>query len=289
MKKSLFFSVAMAIPFFFFSSIAFAQDNLPRFLNDRGTGIPTSLFGTFIKKGELLIHPFFEYTLDHNLEYQPAQYGLGVDKDFRAKFHRSNEQVYIGYGFTDWLALEFEMAYMDVHFEKSANDNSAVPARIDESGFGDFEGQLRMRWMKENDHRPEIFGFLDVTIPSHRNKLLISDSDWDFKPGIGVIRGFSWGTIIFRSDLEYNREASSPDIGETAIEYLRRLSPSGLAYLAIEGGEGGAPDEWLLVTGLHWRFTDFVSVKIDNPVGITSKATDWSPQIGFLLTFPVAR
>ena len=61
-----------------------AQNSPPPFLNDRGTGIPTSLFGTFIKKGELMVYPFFEYTIDHNLEYQPAQYGLGVDEDFRA-------------------------------------------------------------------------------------------------------------------------------------------------------------------------------------------------------------
>lgn len=289
MKTSLFVGfIIFLTSIFFISSTTIAQDNQSSFLNDRGTSIPSSLFGTFIKKGELLVFPSFEYTLDHNLEYQPAQYDLGVDEDFRAKFHGANEQIYIGYGLTHWLALEFEFAYMDVHFEKSSNDNSAIPARIDESGLGDFEGQLRMRLMEENDRRPELFGFLDVTIPSHRNKLLISDSDLDFKPGIGIVRGFSWGTIIFRSDLEYNREASSPDIGETAIEYLRRLSQSGLAYLAIEGGEGGAPDEWLLITGLQWRFTNFVSVKIDNPVGITSKATDWAPQIGLLFTFPVA-
>jgi hypothetical protein len=31
-------------------------------LADRGPGIPTSLFGTYITKGEFLVYPFYEYT-----------------------------------------------------------------------------------------------------------------------------------------------------------------------------------------------------------------------------------
>ncbi|MFZ0389497.1 MAG: hypothetical protein WAN36_03485, partial [Calditrichia bacterium] len=261
--------------------------NLPPFPNDRGAAIPTSLFGTFIRPGELLVYPFFEYQLDNNREYQPAQYGYGKDEDFRAKFHGSSEQIYVGYGFTDWLVAEFEFAYMDVRFEKSPDDHSPLPPKIHETGLGDFEGQIRMRWAKETKGRPEIFGFLDVTVPSQNGKLLIRDPDWNFKPGIGVIKSFSWGTLLFRTDLEYNREASSPDIGETAIEYLRRFSPSGLLNLGIEGGEGGAPDEWNLITGVHLRLADWAYLKLNNSLGITSKATDWVPQGGLLFSFPI--
>jgi hypothetical protein len=33
----------------------------PTYLEDRGTGIPTSMFGTYVRRGELLVYPFFEY------------------------------------------------------------------------------------------------------------------------------------------------------------------------------------------------------------------------------------
>jgi hypothetical protein len=45
-----------------------AQD-LPYYLYDRGTGIPVSQFGTYIRAGEFLIYPFYEYYYDKNLEY----------------------------------------------------------------------------------------------------------------------------------------------------------------------------------------------------------------------------
>jgi len=53
------------------------------------------------------------------------------------------------------------------------------------------------------------------------------------------------------------------------------------------GGEGGAPDEWSMVSGLRWRLTDGVFLKFDNSLGISSKATDWEPQIGWFFSFPV--
>ena len=41
-------------------------EELPYYLQDRGTGIPTSQFGTYVRKGELLIYPFYEYYYDSN-------------------------------------------------------------------------------------------------------------------------------------------------------------------------------------------------------------------------------
>ncbi|MGH7452526.1 MAG: hypothetical protein ACRENG_14360, partial [bacterium] len=35
-------------------------DELPVYLKDRGTGIRTSIFGTYVRRGELLVSPFFE-------------------------------------------------------------------------------------------------------------------------------------------------------------------------------------------------------------------------------------
>ncbi len=267
-------------------TVAGQDGALPRYLTDRGAGVPASLFGTYIGRGQLVVHPFFAYSLDNNREYQPAALGFGLDQDFRGKYRSSEALIFVAYGLTDWLALEFEAGFVRATLERSPSDPSAMPARIEESGLGDIEGQLRMHVMREGDHRPGLFGFLEVTPPSQKTKVLIGASEWDFKPGIGIVRGFSWGTMTFRTTVEYNHDNKHLDLGESSLEYLKRLSPSWRVYFGVEGGETGAPDEWDLVLGTHWRIADFLFFKLDNAVGISSKATDWAPQIGMMLSFP---
>src|SRR6266540_2974648 len=157
---------------------------------DRGTGIPTSRFGTYVARGELLVNPFFAYTTDHNREYQPAQLGYGLVQDYRARFRSTEGILLVAYGVTDRL---------------------------------DVEGQVRMRLVREEGRRPEMFGFFEVTLPSHKNKKLIGDPDWDLRPGIGFVRGFAWGTMTTRITVEYNHDDHLWDLGEFSIEYLKRL------------------------------------------------------------------
>lgn len=273
--------IAAALP-----AAALAQSNALDRSRDRGTGIPSSMFGTYIESGQLLLFPFFAYSRDHNREYNPARMGFGLDQDFRGRFQSTEVLLFAAYGVTDWLALELEASQIRATLDKSPDDPSSVPARIVESGVADFEGQLRLRVARETGGRPEIFGFVEITAPSHKHDVLIGDKDWDVRPGLGVVRGFSWGTMTFRTDLEYNRDDRHVDLGESSIEYLRRLSPSWRLNLAIEGGETGAPDEWELVTGVRWRLSDSFLLKLDNVVGFFSKATDWSPQVGVMLALP---
>jgi len=48
MKKIIFFSVIIITGLFLYNSaIVYAQQELPDFLKDRGTGIATSMFGTY--------------------------------------------------------------------------------------------------------------------------------------------------------------------------------------------------------------------------------------------------
>lgn len=264
-----------------------AQEKLPVYLQDREAGIPASLFGTYIHRGRLLIFPFFEYARDNNREYQPAMLGFGLNQDFRGKYRDSRGVIFIAYGLTDWLAIEFEAASIKATFEKARSDASATPAKIKESGLGDFEWQFRARLTRERDRRPEVFGFLEITAPSQKRKVLIGDSEWDFKPGLGVIRGFSWGTLTLRTTVEYTRDDASLNLGETSLEYLKRLSPAWRVNFGIEGGEAGGPDEWELISGVQWRMTDFAFLKLDNALGIVSKATDWTPQLGIMFALPV--
>ena len=68
------------------------------------------MFGTYVRRGELLVYPFFEYYRDRNLEYKPVQLGYGLDQDFRGKYRASEGLLFTAYGLTDWLAVELEAA-----------------------------------------------------------------------------------------------------------------------------------------------------------------------------------
>jgi hypothetical protein len=180
-------------------------DTLPPRLADRGPGIPASLFGTYLGPRELVIYPFAEYTLDDDREYQPEEFGVGPDVDFRGRFRGTSSQLFVGYGVSDRIALEVEAAH--------------VTAR----------------------------------------------------------------TVTVRIAAEWNHAEHKPDLGEFAVEYLKRVAPAGRLCLALEGGEGGALDEWDLITGVRWRVVRSVDLKLDNALGLSSKVTDWAPQGGVMI------
>lgn len=146
--------------------------------------------------------------------------------------------------------------------------------------------QVRYRLLTESLRRPEIFSCLEITPPVEKHKKVIGAEDWDLKWGLGVIRGFSWGTMTLGTTVEYTREDSSLNLGETAVEYLRRLSRDWRVYAGVEGGEGGGPDEWVLTTGIQWRLSKAAELRFNNAVGVSSKATDWAPEIGALFSWP---
>src|SRR5262245_62098643 len=105
--STLIFGFAFGIGFV--SSPAASQEaTLPAYLQDRGTGIPTSMFGTYVRKGELLVYPFFEYYHDNDLEYKPSELGFGADQDFIGKYRAREALLFLSYGVNDRLALEFE-------------------------------------------------------------------------------------------------------------------------------------------------------------------------------------
>lgn len=79
-------------------------------LRDRGTGVAMSQFGTYAKKGELLVYPFFEWYYDPDLEYKPNDLGYVGGQDCRGKYEASEGLLFLGYGVTQNLALELEAA-----------------------------------------------------------------------------------------------------------------------------------------------------------------------------------
>lgn len=255
-------------------------------LRDRGEGQPTSMFGTHIRRGELLLYPFFEYYRDSNFEYKPSELGAAGEEDFRGRYRANEGLFFVAYGITDNLAVEFEAAVIKASLDKSPADPSTLPLRLDESGLGDIEGQIRWRWNRESDRRPEIFSYTEVVLPHNRDKVLIGTPGWEVKFGTGLVRGFSFGTMTVRGAVEYDEASSSHfDGGEYAVEYLRRISPAWRVYAGLEGTQ----DELSLIGEVQWQAAPNVVVKINNGLGITSKATDWAPEVGVVFSFGRSR
>jgi hypothetical protein len=252
------------------------------YLRDRGAGVATSMFGTYVHRGELLVYPFVEYYADNDLEYAPEEFGFEGEVDFRGRYRAKEGLLFLAYGLTDDLAVEFEAAVIDATFEKSPDDPSALPARISESGVGDIEGQLRWRWQRESGRRPELFSYFEAVIPHQEAKPLTGTPGWELKLGSGVTRGFRWGTLTIRAALEYAEDSTSQlDVGEYAVEYLKRLSSRWRIYTGLEGTQ----DELSLVTEGQWHFGPNSFVRFNNAFGLTSKAIDWAPEIGIVFSF----
>jgi len=259
------------------------EADLPTHLKDRGTGIPTSMFGTYIRRNELIVYPFFEYYYGNSFEYKPSELGFVGDSDFRGRYRASEGLIFLGYGITDNLAVEFEASVIEASVEKSLADTSGVPPRIKESGLGDVEGQLRWRWRRENETRPELFSYFEFVFPHDSGKVLIGTPGWELKLGIGLIRGFKWGTLTARLAVDYEEASTSHfDLGEYAVEYLKRVSPHLRIYAGIEGSQ----DEVSLITEAQWHISRHVFIRFNNGWGLTSKALDWTPEVGILFTLP---
>lgn len=247
---------------------------------DRGPGLPTSMFGTYIERGQWLLYPFLEYYRDADMEYSPDEFGFGLDADFRGQYRATEGLVFLGYGLTDRLAVEMEAAVIRARLRKAPADPSAMPAVLEESGLGDVEGQLRFRWNRETERAPEVFSYLETVFPLQKNELLIGTQDWEFKFGSGVVRGFSWGTATVRAAVEYDAADANLALGEVAVEYLRRLNSTFRVYAGVEGTQ----DEIEGIAELQWFLRPNLFLKINNAFGLTSKATDWAPEFGLVFS-----
>lgn len=265
-------------------TLAAADAGTSPYMRDRGPGIRTSMFGTYVQKGELLLYPFYEYYHDNNLQYSPSEFGAVGSQDFEGRYRANEQLIFVGYGITDRLAIELEAAHISATFEKDPADASGTPARIEESGVGDVEGQITYRWLKESERQPEVFSFFEAVSPQNKSKALIGTPDWELKFGSGVSRGFEFGTLTIRAAAEYVTASSSAwDLGEWALEYFRRV-PSGWGYYA--GLEGQALDELSLVGEVQRRLGRYATLKLNSSVGLTANATDVAPEVGIMFAIP---
>jgi hypothetical protein len=252
------------------------------YLQDRGSGVSTSMFATYIRKRELIVYPFYEYYSDNNLEYKPSELGAAGEVDYRGRYRAHEALCFVGYGIGDNLAVEFEASMIAASFTKSPADVSALPIETRESGLGDVEGQVRWRWRNETARRPEWFSYAEFVVPHAADKPLVGTPGVELNFGTGMVRGFSWGTVTLRAAIEYSHASSSPwDLGEYAVEYLKRLSPKWRVYAGLEGKQ----DQLSFIAEAQWHVLPHGFVRFNNGVALTSKATDWTPELGVLFTF----
>ena len=264
--------------------VAPAQE-VPPHLRDRGTGVATSMFGTYVREGELLVYPFVEWYYDSNLEYKPSELGFPNDNDFRGKYRATEGLLFLSYGITRNLAIELEAAVIDAQLEKSSSDPSALPTKFQESGLGDVEGQLRWRFQEEQPGgRPELFTYFETVFPFQNNKKLIGTSAWEFKLGIGATRWYDWGTMTVRAAVENAEDEGKRkfEAGEYAIEYLRRLSRQWRVVAVVEGSQ---LDEVELITEAQLHLSPRLFIKLNMGWGLTPNATDIAPEFGLMFSF----
>ena len=254
-------------------------------LRDRGPGVATSMFGTYVREGELLFYPYMEWYYDSNLEYKPSEFGLAGDLDYRGKYRATEGLLFVSYGITRNLAIELEAAVIDAQLEKAPNDPSTLPARFKESGLGDVEGQLRWRFQDEvPGGRPELFTYFETVFPFQRTKKLIGTSAFEFKLGIGAVRAFDWGTMTLRVAVENTEDEGKRKLeaGEYAIEYLRRISRTWRVVALIEGNQ---LDEVELITEAQLHLGPRLFIKLNTGWGLTPNATDIAPELGLMFSF----
>jgi Putative MetA-pathway of phenol degradation len=266
-----------------FLPINISAQEIPYYLYDRGTGIPMSIAGTYVRNGELLIYPFYEYYYDSNIEYEPHDFGFPSINEYRGKYTANEGLIFLGYGISDRLAVEFEGGIISATLTKSENDTSALQPEFTESGLSDIEGQVRWRWNHESEGTPEFFNYFEFVFPTGEKNSLIGTSDWEFKLGGGVIKGFRIGTFTLRLTVDYSTGEKNLEPGEISLEYLKRISDDFRIFMMIEGSQ----DEFSFVPEVQWFITPGIMLNANTGFGITSKATDIATEVGIMFSlFP---
>ena len=78
------------------------------------------MFGTYIRRGEWIVYPFFEYYRDDDFEYKPEELGYPGEVDYLGRYRASEGLLFLAYGLGENLAIEVEAAYISASFEKAA-------------------------------------------------------------------------------------------------------------------------------------------------------------------------
>jgi hypothetical protein len=95
-----------------------------------------------------------------------------------------------------------------------------------------------------------------------------------------LVKGFNWGTVTVRAAVDYDTAEEVFGIGEYAVEYLKRASDRVRLFAMMEGAE----DEVAVIPEIQWHFSRRVFLKANAGFGVTSKATDFAPEVGMMFS-----
>ena len=249
-------------------------------------GVPTSLAGTGIARQELLVIPSFEHSRNRGFQYNPEEFGYGPGHDYHAERRTTEGTVFVGYGLTRNVAVEFEAGRGAVELRKSADDTTAMPARLRESGTTGVTARISWLMRPESAGRAAWFGFVDASLPHDRARSLIGRRGVSWLVGVGAERTSRWGTVSARHSFEWDTASISPlDWGEFAVSWNRDVRRHTRATGAIEG----QLDEIWLVLQVDQALGRRLSARFRNGVGLTRTASGLAPEAGLMWRLPAAR
>ena len=128
---------------------------------------------------------------------------------------------------------------------------------------------------------PSFYSFLEIVFPLQENKLLIGTQDWEGALGLGFLRGYCWGTIGGRLAVAWDGEDSRLQLGEYAVEYIKRTSPRWRFLASLEGES----EEVSLIGEAQWSFSLRAFLKLNCGFGLTELSPDVAPEVGILFRF----
>jgi hypothetical protein len=262
---------------------AVAEELAGNLLRDRDNGATTSLLGSFVRKGEWMAYTFYEFERDSTAGYTGEDLGFEGDEEYVGQSTEHQAIMLLAWGVTPDLAIEFEAAfYQRATLERDPDDDTTgMPDRFSESRYGALEAQLHWRIATETEHRPEFFANLEVGPPDAGDMVLLGNSDWEAEAGLGAIKALPWGTMAVRASVAYDAGDGEIEMGEYAIEYCRRLTPSCRIAAALIG----EPDELSLLSEVQWRFRENAFTRINVALGVTDEAPDFGGQFGAVFSF----
>lgn len=245
-------------------------------------GVATSLLGTFIYKSQHILYALYEYEINEESEYTPRELGYTGNQEFLGKSTLHEALIFYSYGLSDYLAIEMEAAlYTNEKLERDSADMSGIPDKIEESGLGEIEAQLRYRFSEESIAWPEFFGYTEIIFPFQKDKKLIGAHAWEIVQGFGIIKEFIFGTMAIRSSAAYDFDEKKLEMGEYAVEYFKDLSSRYRLVTAIEGED----DEISWIGEIQLSIGKNAILKLNTGIGLTEKAADFAPELGLLWNF----
>ena len=260
---------------------ALAADDQP-WLADRGPGLHTSLFGSYVEDEQLLLYAFYEYTKLDVFEYSPSEFGFPDPADYKGSGSETEFLLYGAYGFGEDLMVEFESAvHAKASLDKSPLDPSAMPAHLEDSGLGDTEMQVRWRTQHETADRYEWLWYFEAVFPLQDASSLVGTSDWELAGGLNLTKGHPWGTLMYKLSLKYDEVDGNIELGEFAVEYLKRTSERWRFVAAVEGED----DEISAIGEAQYSFRKGMTLKLNLGLGLTEKAPSVAPEVGLMCSF----